>query len=110
TGIYYAGSLNGNNVIKKNRINGISATSDTSAASINGIHINGGHSVIDNNMICLGSDTSGNSYISSSEYSGILKTTTGGNNFYFNSINISGTGVTNRAVNTYGFRRTTTGV
>ncbi len=109
-GIYSAGSSTAGNVIRKNRIYGLSAPSDTSVSTINGIHINGGKSVVHNNIICLGSDTTGASYPAANEYNGILKSSATDNSFYFNSVNITGTSVDSRVVNTYCFRRTSTGI
>lgn len=110
TGLYYSGANTGVNVIEKNRIYGLSAPLDTSVATITGVHINNGSTVIVNNMITIGTDTSGVSSTSANEYNGILKSGNGANKFYFNSVNIAGTGVTSRVVNSYGFKRTVTGL
>jgi hypothetical protein len=110
TGIYVNSSSNSTNYIRKNRIYGLGSSANTSVATINGIQLNGGGFSYENNFIAIGTDTSANSYTRAHIYNGILKTTTTANNFYYNSVNISGTGVLNDTANTFAFRRTGGGV
>ncbi len=109
TGIYNNSATTGTNVIRKNRIYGLAAPSNTSIATINGIQLNGGSYTYENNMISIGTDTSNNSYTKAHNYNGILKTTNNANNFFYNSVNVSGTGVLNDTANTFAFRRTGAG-
>jgi hypothetical protein len=109
TGIFYTGALSGTNIISKNRIYGLGASLDTSVVFISGIEIAGGNASIHNNMISIGTDTLGASYTKSHQYVGILKNGSGNNNFYYNSVNIAGSSVLSKSINTFAFRRTVTG-
>jgi hypothetical protein len=109
TGIYNNGPATGNNSIHKNRIYGLSAPADTSVATINGVHLNGGNSSVYNNMISIGTDTTGGAYTKAHVYNGILKTSNTGNDIVFNTVRVGGTSVVNRSVNSFAFRRTAAG-
>lgn len=109
TGIFYTGAASGTNIISKNRIYGLGASLDTSVVFISGIEIAGGNASIHNNMISIGTDTLGASYTKSHQYIGILKNGSGNNNFYFNSVNVAGSSVLSRSINSFAFRRTATG-
>jgi hypothetical protein len=80
-------------------------------AVVNGINILGGTSTYSNNMIALGLDNLGAPYVNGHEYNGFKKNGAVANNFYFNSVNITGANVVaGVAGNTAAFRRTATGV
>ncbi|MES2139729.1 MAG: GEVED domain-containing protein [Bacteroidota bacterium] len=104
-GIYYSGGATGTNIIEKNYIRNLTVAS-TGAAQINGIHINNGVSTYKNNRVDLGAGlTSGTLTLS-----GIRDNATAANNFYFNSVQIAGSGVTVGTANTHAYIRVSTGV
>jgi hypothetical protein len=109
-GIYYSGSTSGTNQIFRNFIHSLTTTSTSTSATITGINIAGGISYIFNNLVRLGIDGSGSAITNAVVINGILKSTTSNNYFYFNTVYIGGTGVGSGTVNTYAFRRTSTGV
>jgi hypothetical protein len=109
-GIYYSGATTGTNLINANSIRNLNAVT-SGAGVINGINIGGGTSTFSNNMITLGLDAAGASITSGSlSFNGIRLGTTAANNIYFNSVNITGSGVTTGTANTQAFIRTSTGV
>ncbi|MBK9482709.1 MAG: fibronectin type III domain-containing protein [Bacteroidetes bacterium] len=111
TGIYFTGSATTfNHTISRNKISNIGSTS-SGLAVISGMNILGGTSTYSNNMIALGLDNLGAPYVNGHEYNGIKKNGAVANNFYFNSVNITGANVVaGVAGNTAAFRRTATGV
>lgn len=90
--------------VYNNSIQGIGAplTSGTSVTS--GIQIYGGSGRVYNNMIVLGVDPSGTPLTQSQEYDGIYKNTANRSTIMFNSVSITGSGVTTGTANTYAFR------
>ena len=99
TGIFYNGPTTGG-IIDRNLVH--SLTCPSILALVNGINAGGQTSVYRNNMIRLGSDASGASIITSTNYNGILETA-GTNSFYHNTVMIEGSGVNSVATNTYAF-------
>lgn len=106
-GIYVRTPTSGTNIIRNNFIHSFSTSSATS--NIFGIDINDGVSTISNNMIRLGIDKDGNAMTTTAVIEGIHSASNDGVNFYFNSVYIGGS-VAAGAINTYAFRRVTTGV
>ncbi|MDP3927876.1 MAG: T9SS type A sorting domain-containing protein, partial [Bacteroidota bacterium] len=113
-GIYY-GSTNtaSNNSIENNHIFGLGSNQNNDNAILTGISAGAGSTTFPlklvNNMISIGSDSTGASYIGSAQINGVLKTV-GMIALYHNTINIHGAGVLNNAVNTFAFRRTNTAI
>jgi hypothetical protein len=106
-GLFYSGPTTGTNLIARNSIHSFSTASTTAVQQ--GINANGtGIGTFQNNMVRLGIDATGTSITSSAAITGILKATSGNNNFYFNSVFIGGSSVVGGTVNTFGFRRTGT--
>ncbi|OFY87112.1 MAG: hypothetical protein A3F72_16530 [Bacteroidetes bacterium RIFCSPLOWO2_12_FULL_35_15] len=109
-GIYYTGASTGTNLITKNTIQNLSAVT-TGLGLINGIYVGGGSSAFTNNMIAIGLDVSGASVsLGNLSFSGIRLATTVANNFYFNSIQVTGSNVTTGTASSQGFIRTSTGI
>ena len=88
----------GSNLFEKNLIHSLSAAS---TSAVNGIKVNAGKNTFQNNMIRLGIDIGGNSITNALAYSGI-NDNIGTNSYYFNSVYLGGTGVTN-TTSTYAF-------
>jgi hypothetical protein len=104
-GVYFQSGAN--SFFDRNYIHSLSAVSGT--AVLTGINLNyGGPCTIRNNIIRLGTDLAGNSITSNAQINGIIKNS--GNGFpcyaYFNTIYISGTGVTAGPAATYCFNVT----
>lgn len=109
-GIYYTGSTTGTNLITKNTIRNLSVAT-TGLGVINGIYVGGGASTFSNNMISIGLDATGSSLTSGAlTFSGIRLATTAANNFYFNSVHVTGTNVTTGTASTQAFMRSSTGI
>ena len=87
------------------------ATVPASTGTINGIHVFGGVSTYQNNMVRLGVDATAAS-IGNGNYiiSGIRDNALANNNYYFNSVFIGGTSVTTGTAATHGFIRASTAV
>jgi len=79
--------------ISSNSINSIFLSNSPDSASIKGISDIQGNSLIDNNMIRLGLDTSGNSITQPAMITGIDVEAGGNKKIFFNSIYIGGTNV-----------------
>lgn len=105
-GIVYSGPTSGVNTIARNYVYGNTMVSTSATASMLGLVVTGGLTTIANNAIALGSDSSDISIINPLDIRGITETG-GTNTFYFNSVNISGTGVTN-TTSSYAFYSTLT--
>lgn len=86
TGIY--SGTPGSNVISKNIVHSLSASS--TAAVVSGIYSGAGSATFQNNMIRLGLDTSGNSINTGFIINGMAESGNPTNNFYFNSIYVGG--------------------
>ncbi len=96
-----------NSIFDRNYIHSLSTVSSTAVQT--GINLNyGGPCTIRNNIIRLGLDNAGNSITSNAQINGIIKNT--GNGFpcyaYFNTVFISGSGVTAGPAATYCFNVT----
>ncbi|MDO9188111.1 MAG: T9SS type A sorting domain-containing protein [Bacteroidia bacterium] len=105
-GICYTGATTGSNLVSKNTIRNLSAVT-TGLGLLNGINISGGFSTFANNMISLGLDAAGASVaLGNLSLSGIRLGTTAKNNFYFNSVHITGSNVTTGTASSQGFIRT----
>jgi hypothetical protein len=103
TGIQYTSST-GTNLISRNFVHSFDAASAT--AIMNGIQVSGGTATYQNNMVRLGINAAGTSVAVGVQINGINET--GGiDNFYFNSVAITGSGVTSTA-NTFAFRSSVT--
>lgn len=98
TGIY-SNSTAGTNIITKNFIHNNIISSNN--AALIGVQADGGTATFQNNMISLGTDTSGNSVTLGASIKGISETA-GTNNFYFNTIYIGGRPATG-SNNTFAF-------
>lgn len=88
-GLYYNGAISGTHTVARNFVHGLSVgNSSSTTGTVNGINIEFGSTVYQNNMIALGNGVSGGNQIS-----GVNETVSGLNSFYHNSIYIGGTGV-----------------
>lgn len=106
TGIYYAGGVN--DVISKNIVRSFASTSSPAAFVQNGIHVNGGTSRIQNNMLLLGADLSGSAQADTSLINGMLLTA-GNARVFFNSIHVTGNN-TGAGSNSFALNRTSLGI
>ena len=100
-GLYYSGPTVGVNTISGNYVYANTMVSTSATASLVGMQIAGGLTTISNNAIALGSDSADVSLSNPLDIRGIYETG-GTNSFYFNSVNISGSSVTN-TTSTYAF-------
>jgi hypothetical protein len=109
TGIHYSGPVTGTNVVSRNLIHSLSASS--TAATLNGIVVLGGATTYANNMIRLGLDAAGNNITTALKINGISVNPSSGDpfRFYANSIYIGGTGVGTTVSNTFAMNCPTTG-
>lgn len=99
TGIYFHSS-SGTNLVSRNFIHNNIISSNN--AVLNGIQAVSGTATYQNNMISLGTDTSGNSITVGAYIRGIFETSGSTNNFYFNTVYIGGRPSTG-SNNTYAF-------
>ena len=101
SGIYYNGPLTGTNIVSRNRIYGLTASS-SGISDIKGITVMGGCTDFVNNMISLGDGVTKGHY-----FQGILKWTgtSDASNFFYNSVVISGTVSGSSDIQTYAFRQ-----
>ncbi len=99
--LFSTGPSSGTNTISKNIVYNL-VPSATTGGVLRGIELESGPFTVQNNMVILGYDTSENSITSNMEIEGIYDGT-GANNFYYNSVNIAGTGVASGSSNTYSF-------
>ena len=98
-GIVYNGATSGNaSIISRNKIHSLSVSN--ASANLNGIRIAQGRGNFSNNMISLGYDAVGASITVGAAIIGINEFANSTSNFYFNSVNIGGTGVVG-AANTF---------
>ena len=108
-GLYFGTPAIGQTTISRNLVHSFS----TASALSNQIGIavpNTGKAIVTNNMVRLGIDASGASQTGSVAITGIYKGSTNNVGVYFNSVYIGGTAVVSGAVNSYAFRRVTSGV
>lgn len=104
-GIFFESSNAGASTIENNKIYNISTASTSTNANIIGIFINNGLTTTRNNMIALG-----NGMNTAYNMSGIRKSNAKNNNFYHNTIVLSGTEIgTAGTTNTYAFYKTGSG-
>ncbi|MBK8553635.1 MAG: hypothetical protein IPL53_22310 [Ignavibacteria bacterium] len=87
TGIYFHSS-SGTNLVSRNFIHNNIISSNN--AVLTGIQAVSGTATYQNNMISLGTDTSGNSITVGAYIRGIFETSGSTNNFYFNTVYIGG--------------------
>jgi len=105
TGIHYAGAETSGNLVARNNIYNLAASTTNTAADIRGINFSMGHAAIENNFIRLGYDTSGMAMTNGIPITGLYEVAgSGGSAVYFNSIYLGGTGVGTEAGNTYALR------
>jgi hypothetical protein len=99
TGLYIFGPSFGDNTISQNFIHSLKCSSTSNSCIINGIQLTSGENFkIQNNMIRLGIDASGNSIINGYAINGILQTGGSYTKFYHNSVYIGGTGVASSSI------------
>ena len=99
TGLYIFGPSYGDNTISQNFIHSLKCSSTSNSCIINGIQLTSGENFkIQNNMIRLGIDASGNSIINGYAINGILQTGGSYTKFYHNSVYIGGTGVASSSI------------
>lgn len=101
-GLYYEGPASGTNLVSRNFIHSLNSSSTNVAGNITGLLVAQGTTTFQNNMIRVGLFSSANSITSSITIDGIRETL-GGNNYYFNSVYVGGSGVTTGAATTYAF-------
>lgn len=109
-GIHYGGASSGTNLIERNFIHSFNLATSSTSASLTGINIAVGTSTVQNNMIRLGIKPDGTSITTAVSIIGIAQSASSNNNYYHNTIYIGGVGVEPTTTNTFGFRRTSTGV
>ncbi|TSA27959.1 MAG: hypothetical protein D4R67_05050, partial [Bacteroidetes bacterium] len=108
-GMYFATPAAGQTIISRNFVHSFSTASATSSQT--GIFVpNTGIAMVYNNMVRLGIDGTGAALTNSVQINGIWKASTGNVGMYFNSVYIGGSGVVSGAVNTYAYRRSSSGV
>lgn len=91
TGIYYAGTASGTNLVARNWIHSLSVSSTSTASVLLGIHMDGGRVNVQNNMVRMGVNAGGAS-TGSGSVRGIYDTGfDSGRNFYHNSVFVGGT-------------------
>ena len=105
TGIYFQSSA-GTNLVAGNFIHNNIISNNNGV--LTGIQTVGGTATYQNNMISLGTDTSGNSVTTGVLIRGIYETSGGTNNFYFNTVYIGGRPATGTN-NTFAFISNVTG-
>ena len=109
-GLYFSTAIapQANTIISKNLVHSFNVASATGGMA--GIFLpNSGNAMVYNNMVRLGIDDTGASIPTSLQINGIYKTSTGSMGIYHNTVYIGGSGVASGAVNTYAFRRATSG-
>ena len=105
TGIHYAGPTTGTNLVARNLVHSLSIVSTSASSDLRGINYASGLANVQNNMIRLGIDASGNSLTTGIQITGLYDAVSSTNTgMYFNSIFIGGTGVGTQTGNTYAFR------
>ncbi|HRH35372.1 MAG TPA: hypothetical protein PKY12_09935, partial [Catalimonadaceae bacterium] len=102
-GIYYTGPTSGTNVIERNFVHSLSLATSDIAGAIYGIRVLIGVFPVDiqNNMVRLGLDASGNSLTTGYSIFGVGNASTGITNHYFNTLYVGGSGVVGTTSNTY---------
>ncbi|MES2778829.1 MAG: T9SS type A sorting domain-containing protein, partial [Bacteroidota bacterium] len=110
TGITYTGPTAIVNTVSKNYVNNVDVTAVNTGALVKGIEVIGGALNVVNNMVRLGLHADGTDLNTALVITGILKSGSGNNKFYHNTVYIDGSGVGTTAKNTAAFQRTTTGV
>jgi hypothetical protein len=108
TGVYYNGPTSGNNLIAGNSIHSLVLSAFNPFATINGIELAAGNTIVANNMVSLGFDNFGSSLMEGFTMNGILKNT-GSCGIYFNTVYIGGSGVFVTSNRTFAFQRTGAG-
>jgi hypothetical protein len=101
TGIYFSGSNSTTHSISGNHVHSLRLGTSSNSGVINGLHSGDGRSNWFNNIVRLGTDTSGTSITTGYNINGIYDETDT-NNYYHNSVYISGTGVSSSS-NTHAF-------
>ena len=103
-GIFTSTSASGTNTVGENRVANLILSSSSTSAAITGLWAAAGKVQYQNNMISVGDGLT-----TPYQIFGIRDTSTSGtNNYYFNSVLVSGTGVGTTATNTYAFYRQST--
>jgi hypothetical protein len=105
TGIHYAASTSGNNVLSKNFVHSLNSYSSGSSIHYGIYNGNSGVMAV-NNMVRLGVDTGGSSINLNHIIAGIVDAGNA-NNYYHNSVYIGGNSVTVSLNNTYAFYNST---
>ncbi len=100
TGIHFRGSA-GANIVERNFIYALTSDSNSPAAEINGIRIDGGTTTYRNNMIAIGAGISNASIISG------INEPLGTDNFFHNTVYVGGSPSTG-AANSYALNSTVT--
>lgn len=91
--------------VYKNNISAIGAPVTSGTSITAGIQIYGGIGRIHNNMVVLGLDPLGSPVTANKEYDGIYKNTANRGTITFNTVSVTGSGVTAGTANTYAYRR-----
>ncbi len=99
--LFSTGPSTGTNTISKNIVYNL-VPSAPAGVVLRGIELESGPFTVQNNMVVLGYDTSENAITNNMEIEGIYNGT-GANTFYYNSVNIGGTGVAGGSSNSYAF-------
>jgi hypothetical protein len=109
-GIVYNGPIVAVNTVSKNAVNNIDVSAINTGALIKGIELTAGAINVLNNIVRLGVHADGTDLSTSLAITGILKSGTGNNKFYHNSVYIGGSNIGVTVKNTSAFQRTSTGV
>ncbi|MCU0432354.1 MAG: T9SS type A sorting domain-containing protein [Bacteroidia bacterium] len=96
--------------IRNNTIAGLGAVSNTQNQLITGIQLFGSPAQVFNNFVNLGTDATGNAITAPISFTGINKETSANCAVNFNTVQISGSGISSGAINTYAFRRILSGI
>ncbi|MFN6341506.1 MAG: T9SS type A sorting domain-containing protein [Bacteroidota bacterium] len=108
TGIFYSTPAALGNNLLRNSIHTQLVWANNPLAVITGIDIAAGTTNVNNNMIRMGIDTSGNSITTGCVFRGITKNS-GNSNIYFNTVYIGGNNVITSTSNSFAFERSGTG-
>jgi hypothetical protein len=111
TGIYFSasGAETGANSIACNFIHSLSLASSNASAQMNGIEVTGGVVSLQNNMIRLGIDATGNSIANGIQINGLSEPSGSASflfSYYYNSVYVGGDGVSGTG-NSHAFRAAT---
>ena len=105
SGIHYAGATSGTNLIARNLIYGLNIVSSSLTSDLRGLNFASGLANVQNNVIRLGYDATGNVLVTGIPITGLYDVGSSANTgMYFNSVYIGGSSVGTLTGTTYAFR------